>query len=135
MFCLTVSLVVVVPAVCGIIFYPRLAFPWMVVAIILTVVTVVSLCKTGCSDPGIQPRALNQVDDNKWMWNDRVGAFSPRGSQYCADANAVVEDLDHFCPWTGTTIAKKNMCCFKIFTTSVCTLILFTIVMCMAAAR
>lgn len=137
MFCFTVSLVVGIPIVAAILFYPRLggvAYPWLLAGIILVVVTVVALCKTGCSDPGIQPRAATPIDDS-WIWNDRVGAFAPRGSQYCSDAGAVIEDVDHFCPWTGTTIAKKNMCCFKVFTSSVCMLCIFTVIFCMVAAR
>jgi hypothetical protein len=27
----------------------------------------------------------------------------------------LVEEIDHFCPWTGTTIAKKNLQSFYVF--------------------
>ena len=30
-------------------------------------------------------------------------------------AGVLVEEIDHFCPWTGTTIAKKNLKSFYVF--------------------
>ncbi len=74
-----------------------------------------SLSWIGCRDPGIQPRSAYQIDDD-WIWSDRVGgrslyvtavvtemilylrcspheAFSPRGSQYCSDANVMLAEV------------------------------------------
>ena len=36
------------------------------------------------------------------------------------------QDLDHFCPWTGTTIAGKNICCFYVFITMIVVTLIFT---------
>ena len=36
------------------------------------------------------------------------------------------QDLDHFCPWTGTTIAGKNICCFYLFITMIVITLIFT---------
>ena len=33
----------------------------------------------------------------------------------CSDNGFLVEEIDHFCPWTGTTIAKKNLPFFHTF--------------------
>ena len=37
---------------------------------------------------------------------DVYGGFLP---------GVLVQDIDHFCPWTGTTIAKKNLRSFYVF--------------------
>lgn len=44
----------------------------------------------------------------------------------CATGYQVlVHGYDHFCPWTGTTIAGGNMTAFKIFITFLCSLCAF----------
>jgi hypothetical protein len=30
-----------------------------------------------------------------------MGRPSSRGTQYCNETQVIVEDVDHFCPWTG----------------------------------
>ncbi len=34
------------------------------------------------------------------------------------DTGVLVQEIDHFCPWTGTTIAKKNLFTFYVFVVS-----------------
>ena len=41
----------------------------------------------------------------------RATAFGPY-------EGVLVEEIDHFCPWTGTTIAKKNLFTFYVFVVS-----------------
>jgi len=33
-------------------------------------------------------------------------------------SGVLVQEIDHFCPWTGTTIAKKNLFSFYVFVVS-----------------
>ena len=42
-------------------------------------------------------------------WNAQAKTWHPPGTEYCADSCVVVEDLVHFCPWTGTTVAHGNI--------------------------
>ena len=32
----------------------------------------------------------------------------------------LVKDIDHFCPWTGTTIGGGNIRCFHCFVSAIC---------------
>ena len=50
-----------------------------------------------------------------WTWNDQARTFKPPGARYCPIADAVFEDFDHTCPWTGTAIAKGNIGSFRFF--------------------
>ncbi len=40
----------------------------------------------------------------------------------------LVQDMDHFCPWSGTTIARANMVYFYLFIAAVMGEILFSAV-------
>ena len=55
-------------------------------------------------------------------------------TRFCSENGFLVEELDHFCPWTGTTIAKKNMCCFQTFLAMIMVTLIATLVMVGAAS-
>ena len=100
--------------------------------LLLTLGLCASLYFTGCKDPGILPRYRSAPED-RWRWNDQAQTFRPIGAVYDAECGCVIEEFDHTCPWTGTAIGRKNMPCFKIFVSSVCTMIVIDVMLCTGA--
>jgi hypothetical protein len=102
---------------------------FVVVGAINMFITAYALCKTSCSDPGIVQR-LEVAPDATWRWSERGKTYYPpgRGIAYCHESQVMVNDYDHFCPWTGTTIAGGNMKWFTIFVSSLsilCIVVIF----------
>ena len=62
------------------------------------------------------------------------GSFRPPGIQWCDETGVLIHDIDHFCPWSGTTIAKKNMVWFKLFLAMICFTLIFTVAVVIIAA-
>jgi len=53
-------------------------------------------------------------EDEEWAWHPKSQSFFDRGSaNYCGINAVLIEEEDHFCIWTGTTIGKRNMPLFK----------------------
>jgi len=113
---------------------------WLVVVIGATnmLVTAYALCKTSCSDPGIIQRR-DVALHSSWRWSERAKTYYPpgQGIAYCDESQIMVAEYDHFCPWTGTTIAGGNMKWFTIFVSSLsvlCVVVIFITVVGSAAA-
>jgi len=102
------------------IFGSRLLYLW-IPALCVALVTLVAFCATGCRNPGIVPRH-GEMNDNDDLWDDRGQTYRPRYSMYDLETGVVVEQVDHFCPWTGTLIGKGNILAFHVFTSSLCIL-------------
>lgn len=107
---------------------PNAPFYIFIVYGVLIVVTLVSLFFVSCKNPGLVEKrekvegknvSRDHVDRSKWIWNDRVKSYRPRGGLYCDTNDVVVVNYDHFCPWTGTSIGGRNMAAFKAFVISV----------------
>jgi hypothetical protein len=98
-----------------------------VICVLLTVTIVliysITLFCTGFSDPGIFKRHKDPVDG--WTYHTSTNSYRPRGVVFCSESQLLVHDIDHFCPWTGTTIAKGNLKCFGVFVTMVCVGIMY----------
>ncbi|GMI05874.1 hypothetical protein TrVE_jg393 [Triparma verrucosa] len=100
---------------------------WLIVPYYSLVVVVVgSLVGTSCRNPGLIKKRVtintnepDNVNKEKWIFNDRCKSYRPRGALYCPQNDIIVEEYDHFCPWTGTSIGKNNMTAFKVFVVSV----------------
>ena len=43
-----------------------------------------------------------------WFWNEQVASFRPPGALYCRECGVLVQDYDHLCPWTGTSIGRDK---------------------------
>ena len=111
---------------------------WVAAAIVVPC-TSLALCRTGTSDPGLMP--LYDHDDSppttgsaglEWFQKeDRVGSGvwvgKPASERpvWCHESQVFVHGYDHFCPWTGTTIAAGNMCWFQMFLALLCTSCIF----------
>ena len=107
------------------------------VGVINMVVTGYSLAKTSCTNPGIIERHEKAPQTN-WRWSERGQTYYPpgRGITYCSESQVLVSDYDHFCPWTGTTIAGGNMKWFTIFVSSLsilCVVVIFITILGSAA--
>ena len=93
--------------------------------VVLLCVVLCTLSLTSCSDPGILPRHETRPDGGDWKWYDRPGSFAPQAATYCHDSQALFLKYDHFCPWTGTTIAERNLFFFHLFVSSLMLLCTF----------
>lgn len=114
--------------------------PWVwVVGGLLLFLTSYSLFRVGTSDPGILPiyrsasgePPLSYPDKAQWTQYGKVGpdAFvlvpERMRTTWCSESLILVHGYDHFCPWTGTTIAGGNLKCFQTFLSSLCSLCVF----------
>ena len=126
---ITVPLIVgAVTIVATFLLVPRAPLYITLIYFALVAVTLSALFSVSCRNPGLVSKrekvvgenvSTDNVDRSKWIWNDRVKSFRPRGGLYCDTNDVVVEEYDHFCPWTGTSIGGGNMTAFKIFVVSV----------------
>lgn len=95
-------------------FLPYLGWFWWLLSFVLLFYVCGSLFKTATTDPGIVPRVLIQPHAN-WRWSERAQSYHAPNVVFCQESNVLVADLDHFCPWTGTTIAGGNINWFYMF--------------------
>lgn len=121
----TLTLILGVPFVLYGLFLNEVHPMLIVCGFALMTITATAFVATACADPGIFPRYTTAKRSN-WRWHSATESYRPPGVVYCRDNRLLVERIDHFCPWTGTTIAKRNMLCFQIFTSTLCCLILLT---------
>ena len=93
-------------------------------------VTSVQNRATACQNPGVFPRHYHipRTATKKWMYSGQSKSYRPPGVRYCSECQVQIKNIDHFCPWTGTTIGANNFPCFKMFTSSLCLLIILVIV-------
>lgn len=94
--------------------------------VLFALVPILSLAYTAFADPGMLRRQSEQPDKS-WRYSDQAETYRPPGSVYCTEAQAVIEDFDHVCPWTGNAIAKRNQHSFNVFLAG---LIFFLLFMC-----
>ena len=60
----------------------------------------------------LKPRNISK---DELIWCEEAQAYRVRGVQYCNETQTLIEDIDHFCPWTGTTIGSGNIKYFYWF--------------------
>jgi hypothetical protein len=83
-------------------------------------ISLISLFFVSCRDPGMMERVTDEeAADAHFLWNEQVGSYRPPGAMYCREAQVLVRDYDHLCPWTGTAIGGSNMTAFKVFVLSI----------------
>ena len=63
---------------------------------------------------GIEPRRTELLNES-WVWDEAAQSYRPDNVQFCQESRVLVRDIDHFCPWTGTTIAGGNIRYFYAF--------------------
>eukprot|EP00945_MAST-04E_sp_MAST-4E-sp1_P008228 g8228.t1 len=124
MLCVTYSLIIGISGMVYINYCPNLPIIFWFAGIALTTTVVVALTKTACSNPGVLPRVTEAPDDT-WRWSENAQSYYPPGATYCRESQVIVTDYDHFCPWTGTTIAGGNIGWFGCFVSSLGVLCVF----------
>lgn len=102
----------------------RFSLPLMITGGILCLFVILALAATACRNPGIVERSKVPREDGE-LFDERAKSFRPHDCRYDQETQVLAYDIDHFCPWTGTLIARNNLTAFKIFTSSLCCLILF----------
>lgn len=87
--------------------------PWKLkgTGIGLSCLSLVLLLFTAMSDPGIFRRHARPMADD-WTWSEVAQSYRPPGTVYCQESEVLIEGYDHFCPWSGTVIGKKNRTVF-----------------------
>ena len=109
---------------------------WWVIVLGCGLLLLVSfaLFRVGTSDPGMLPIYRERPGEehrnkppgpdspaHNWQHYPRAGSDAwvrvPHNvrTTWCGESAVLVRNYDHFCPWTGTTIAGGNMCCFHTF--------------------
>lgn len=103
---------------------PQLHWIFTAFGIVTLLFVLITLSLAACSDPGIFPRYSEKQGEN-WRWSKQAQSYRPPGVVFCRESQLLVDDIDHFCPWTGTTIAKNNVCYFRCFVSGLCVLLTF----------
>jgi palmitoyltransferase ZDHHC9/14/18 len=122
----------------------RLSVAIIIIGAILTASTLIFLCLTSLTDPGILPRlppkptyypprsqALvtnNSVYSLKYC--DVCALYRPPRTVHCRLCNNCVEVFDHHCPWLGTCVGRGNYRMFTYFLYSLTLLDIFIQVFC-----
>ena len=68
-----------------------------------------------------------------WSYSNQAGSFRPPKVIYCRECKLLIDQYDHFCPWSGTVIGAKNIHYFHFFVSAlVCTMLYDAIVIIVA---
>ena len=113
----------------------------LILGFALTALSTCSLFLSGCMDPGIIPRApapastehlprTRNVEVNGHMvvvrYNETCNFYQPPRAHHCSVLNDCIERFDHYCPWVGTTIGKRNYRFYLLFVFSSSFLCIYT---------
>ena len=102
-------------------------------AVVVLGLTGLAVCAVGCSNPGIFPRYTKKKEPH-WRLCQQSNSYRPPGVQWCSETGALITDVDHFCPWSGTTIAEGNKAWFHMFLAMVCVSLAYVVICIIAAA-
>jgi hypothetical protein len=102
-------------------------------AAVIASLGLLAIISVGCCDPGVFPRYLKKKEKH-WRYCHQSGSYRPPGMQWCDETGVLIHDIDHFCPWSGTTIAKANMPYFHLFLSMVCVTLIYVVALVIIAA-
>ena len=86
-----------------------------------------ALAATALADPGVFPRYFTRARPD-WTYSEYAHAFRPPGTIFCQECQILVEDYNHFCPWSGTAIGKGNERYFTAYLAAVVASLVFDLV-------
>jgi hypothetical protein len=93
----------------------------------LSILALIALMCTAMSDPGIYPRHSKPLEDN-WTYSEYAQSYRPAGVIYCQQCQVLIEEYNHFCPWSGIVIGKGNEPFFQVFITSTVLALMYDVV-------
>lgn len=114
MLCMTYAVVLTITFLVYQTVIPRREQVEIVVGLTLSALTLLFLSLTAFSDPGIFPKHTRPRGPN-WSYSGQAQSFRPARVIYCRECKLLIEDYDHFCPWSGTVIGGKNLKFFHCF--------------------
>uniref|UniRef100_A0A7S3K3M6 Palmitoyltransferase n=1 Tax=Aureoumbra lagunensis TaxID=44058 RepID=A0A7S3K3M6_9STRA len=117
---LSVSLMIYVVVI------PTVFIAERVIGLSLTVLSASSLLCTALTDPGIFPRYSAPLAAS-WTYSEYAQSYRPPGVIYCQQCHVLIEDYNHFCPWSGIVIGKGNEAYFQVFIVAIVTVLLWDI--------
>lgn len=117
MLCMTYIVVLVITFLVYDTVIPKRETKEIIVGLVLSALTIIFLSLTAFSDPGIFPRHTRPKGPN-WSYSGQAQSFRPPKVIYCRECKLLIEDYDHFCPWSGTVIGGKNLKFFHCFVSS-----------------
>ena len=93
----------------------------------LAVLALAALAATALADPGVFPRYFTRARPD-WTYSEYAHAFRPPGTIFCQECQVLVEDYNHFCPWSGTAIGRGNERYFTAYLAAVVASLVFDLV-------
>ncbi|KAK8795712.1 hypothetical protein WA158_000368 [Blastocystis sp. Blastoise] len=83
------------------------------ICIIMMIITLIFLCLTSLSNPGIAPRGIVYTGKDQPYSVCRIcHIVKPEGAFHCQTCDVCVYKLDHHCPWMGKCIGQNNLVFF-----------------------
>lgn len=114
MLCMTYAVVITITFLVYDTVIPKRDTTEVVFGLTLSGLTIIFLSLTAFSDPGIFPKHTRPRGPN-WSYSGQAQSFRPPSVIYCRECKLLIENYDHFCPWSGTVIGGKNLKFFHCF--------------------
>lgn len=114
MLCVTYAVVITITILVYETVIPRREASEIAVGLTLSGLTLLFLSLTAFSDPGIFPKHTRPKGPN-WSYSGQAQSFRPPRVIYCSECKLLIQEYDHFCPWSGTVIGGKNLKFFHCF--------------------
>lgn len=132
MTCVTAGLIFIVPFSLVFTMKHKLRTNTIMMTGIWVTMTLFALFLTSCTNPGIYPihREIPLQDDEtdevakelsskkkkeRFAYCRETESYRPPGVVFDQECGVLIRDVDHFCPWVGTTIGAGNICRFFCF--------------------
>ena len=68
------------------------------------------------------------IRDRNWTYSEYAQSYRPPGVIYCQQCQVLIEEYNHFCPWSGIVIGKGNEAYFQVFISAIVVALLYDVV-------